>query len=79
MPSSDVDSLESTTIYLADDFGQWLRPKARTAGLVFALASLAGLFADYFLVAPNELVPFMNWDVPQMDWLHLLSSVLFVR
>lgn len=79
MPSSDADSPEFTTINWSGEFGHWFRPEARTAGLVFALASLAGLFAYDFLVAPDELVAFMNWDVTQMDWLYLLSSILFVR
>ncbi|MFB6072684.1 MAG: ABC transporter permease [Halobacterium sp.] len=79
MPSTELDSARFTSIDWDDESGGRLSPRYRTVGLVAALLAVAALFAYDYVVQPQELVSALDWDVTRMDWLFLVSSVLFVR
>jgi peptide/nickel transport system permease protein len=79
MPSTELDSARFTSIDWAEESGGLLSVRPRTVGLVAALALVAALFTYDYTVAPRELFEFMDWDVTRMDWLFLVSTVLFCR
>jgi peptide/nickel transport system permease protein len=79
MPSNEPSAPEFTTISW-DDVNQSERHlNAKTLGLLTALITLAVLFVYDYVVAPDELFWFLHWDVGRMDWLFLVSLVLFAR
>jgi len=79
MPSTELDSARFTSVDWATESGGWRSIRLRTAGLVAALLVVAVLFTYDYAVAPRELFEFMDWDVTRIDWLFLVSTVLFVR
>lgn len=79
MPSTQLDSARFTSIDWAEESSSRWDVRRRTAALVLALLTVAALFAYDYTVSPTELVSTLDWDVTRMDWLFLVSSVLFVR
>jgi peptide/nickel transport system permease protein len=79
MPSSEPPPPEFTTISWGEMHQSGRRPNAKTIGLLVALGTLAALFVYDYVVTPEELFWFLNWDVGRMDWLFLVSLVLFAR
>jgi peptide/nickel transport system permease protein len=79
MPSTELESARFTSVDWATESGGWRSVRRRTVGLVAALLVVAALFTYDYLVAPRELFEFMDWDVTRIDWLFLVSTVLFVR
>jgi len=79
MPSTELESARFTSIDWAEESGGWRSLRLRTVGLVAALLLVAVLFTYDYVAAPRELFEFMDWDVTRMDWLFLVSTVLFVR
>lgn len=79
MPSIDVDSARFTSIDWTEETSRRVRPDSRTTVLLLGLGALAALFAYDYVVAPDELVAALHWDLTRMDWLVLLAFVLFVR
>jgi peptide/nickel transport system permease protein len=79
MPSTELESARFTSIDWATESGGWRSVRLRTAGLVAALLVVAALFTYDYVVAPRELFEFLDWDVTRIDWLFLVSTVLFVR
>jgi peptide/nickel transport system permease protein len=79
MPSNSIDSAEFTEVdWEAESSGRF-RPRLRTVGFVLALLVLAGMLMYDYTAKPDELIWFMNWDVTRMDWLSMVSAVLFAR
>jgi len=79
MPSTELESARFTSVDWATESGGWRSVRLRTAGLAAALLVVAALFAYDYVVAPRELFEFLDWDVTRIDWLFLVSTVLFVR
>jgi peptide/nickel transport system permease protein len=79
MSSGGIDSAKFTRVDWSEESGGRFRPRLRTVGFVLSLAVLAVLLAYDVVVGPDELFGFMYWDVTRMDWLVLVSAVLFVR
>jgi len=82
MPSTELASARFTSVDWVEeqaDAGGLRSARRRTLGLVAALLVVAALFTYDFVVAPRELVPMLDWDVTRIDWLFLVSTVLFVR
>ncbi|MFC3478354.1 ABC transporter permease [Halobacterium litoreum] len=79
MPSTELESAKFTSIDWSDESGGWRSVRYRSVGLVAALLLVAALFTYDYVAAPRELFAFMDWDVTRMDWLFLVSTVLFVR
>ena len=79
MPSTELESARFTSVDWATESGGWRSMRLRTVGLVAALLVVAALFTYDYLVAPRELFEFLDWDVTRIDWLFLVSTVLFAR
>jgi peptide/nickel transport system permease protein len=79
MPSTELDAARFTSIDWAEESGGWRSVRRRTIGLAAALALVAVLFAYDYTAAPRELFAFMDWDVTRIDWLFIVSTVLFCR
>jgi peptide/nickel transport system permease protein len=79
MPSTQLDSASFTSIDWDEESSSRWAVRKRTAGLVVALLAVAALFVYDYVAVPTELVATLDWDVTRMDWLFLVSSVLFVR
>ncbi|GAB7012983.1 ABC transporter permease [Halolamina salina] len=78
MPSKDFESAAFTEVdWAARDRGVTVRK--RTIGLVGAFLALGALYAYDAIVAPEELVAALNWDVTRADWLLLVATVFFAR
>lgn len=76
------DGIESATFVSVDwdeTSDRFPRPDAETLGLLLSLAVLATLFAYDYVVKPDELVWFMNWDLDGVDWLFVTAMLLMVR
>lgn len=79
MPSPEPSAPEFTTISWDDINRSKRRLNAKTLGLLAALSTLVVLFIYDYVVTPDELIWFLHWDVGRMDWLFLVSLVLFAR
>jgi len=79
MPSNEPSAPEFTTVSWDDVTQPRRRLKTKTLGLLIALSTLGALFIYDYIASPDELVWFLHWDVSRMDWLFLLSLVLFAR
>ncbi|WP_232700559.1 ABC transporter permease [Halobacterium wangiae] len=79
MPSNEPSPPEFTKISWEDVDQSRYRLNAKTIGLLLALSTLAALFIYDYVVTPDELFWFLHWDVGRMDWLFLISLVLFTR
>lgn len=78
MPSTDDDDRFVPIDWTGEECGR-TRPDARTVGLGLALAALAVSFAYDFVFSPDELFWVFGGDLSRIDWLFLVSTVLFVR
>jgi peptide/nickel transport system permease protein len=79
MPSTELESARFTSVDWTTESGGWRTVRLRTVGLVVALLVVAALFTYDYAAAPRELFEFMDWDVTRIDWLFIVSTVLFVR
>lgn len=81
-PDRADDGIESAAFVSIDwDARQTRLPRLEpeTLGLLISLAVLLALFAYDFVVKPDELVWFVNWDLDGVDWLFVTSMLLIVR
>ncbi|WP_435115639.1 ABC transporter permease [Halolamina sp. C58] len=78
MPSKDFESAAFTEVDW-DVRDRGITVRKRTLGLIAAFLALGALYAYDAIVAPEELVAFLNWDVTRADWLLLVASVFFAR
>ncbi|QKY19310.1 ABC transporter permease [Halolamina sp. CBA1230] len=78
MPSKEFESAAFTEVEW-DARDSRFTVRKRTLGLLAAFLLLAALYAYDAIVAPEELVAVLNWDVTRADWLLLVASVFVVR
>jgi len=78
-PADGLDAAAFTEVDWEARAGGLPRPDLATAGFVAALLALGTLFAYDYLVAPEELVWFLGWDLDGVDWLFVTASLLAVR
>ncbi len=79
MPSPDLDGARFTRVDWTDVTAGRRRPRGRTVGLLVGLTVVAVLFVYDLVAGPKHLVHELTWSPDRIDWLLLVSVVLFGR